>query len=91
MTDPDVVIARAKWDSKEWSPWDVCRSLELQWLDQHQNMGDTDGNGIDDDAEVNAHSPEAVALYAEAVAACALELAAWLAKAATLAAALAPK
>lgn len=68
QTDPDVTLAREKWRSGEWTAFDVLGSLVAQWSDRHPDMGDTDNDGVDDDAEVNAHSPEAAALFLEALA-----------------------
>lgn len=69
--DLDVQIARDKWYRGEWSCWDVCRSIELQWADRHINDADGDGSNV------NAHAPEDVAVFLEAAAACAGEIAKW--------------
>lgn len=79
--DIDVRIARERWQAGEWTAFDVCRSIALQWSDQHVEDADHDGSNV------NAHSAADVAVFVEAAAACAVDLAKWIA----LAAAILPK
>lgn len=76
--DVDVRFARDAWKSGTWTCFDVCESIERQWADRHVN--DADG----DKSNYNAHSPEDVAVFCEAAAACAVEVAKWIGKGAAL-------
>jgi len=79
--DPDVKLAQEKWDAGEWTCWDVCRSIALQWGDQHVNDADGDGSNY------NAHSAADIAVFAKAALACSKEVMQWL----VLASGLVPK
>lgn len=76
--DIDVQFARDEWKAGRWTPFDVCESIARQWADKHVN--DADGSGED----INAHSAEDVGVFAEAAAACAVEVAKWVGQAAAL-------
>jgi hypothetical protein len=83
--DIDVQIAVERWREGRLDCFDVCRVIELQWADKH--VEDADGDG----SNYNAHAPEDIAVFAEAAAACAVEVAKWVGKAAALATLIVPK